>query len=167
MLHRLTFEFPLALKAGIPAALCLLGLFAWKLRRAGANRLRVSALTFLRAAALGILVFLLSRPAWVESNESKSRREVVLLIDRSESMSLPEEGGTRYEKQIKFLRETLLPALNREKVKILPFLFSGDSEPADPDRIMQAKPDGSPTDLGGAIAHGLANTTRPLAVIAL
>ena len=125
-------------------------------------------LTALRAVALAILLCLLARPVWqVEISAEKVNREVVLLLDSSESMSLPEDAGTRYEKMMRFMRKTLLPALNKEKITVRPFLFGTDTEAADPDRIAHAKPDSVSTDLGGAIAHGLENYPRPLAVIAL
>ena len=163
-----TFEYPVALLAGAPMALALLGLMAWRLRRGGAEMRQVMLLTGLRAVALAVLIFLLARPMWVTVSEAeKVNREVVLLVDSSESMSLAEEDGTRYEKLLRFLRKTLLPALDREKIAVRPFLFGGDVESTDAGAIANAKPDQPATDLGGAIAHGIQGSQRPLAVIAL
>lgn len=163
-----TFEYPVAFLAGAPVALALLGFMAWRLRRNGMEKRMVALLTGLRAAALTILLFLLARPMWVAvSDAEKVNREVVLLVDSSESMSLAEEGGTRYEKLLHFMRQTLLPALDREKIAVRPFLFGGDAEAADAGSVAKAKPDRPATDLGGAIAHGIEDGQHPLAVIAL
>ena len=167
MLREFTFQYPVAFYAGIPLALCLLALMTLRLHRNGQKKGVIATLTALRAVALGILIFLLAQPVWVVSEIKKIDREVVLLIDSSESMSLPEDGGTRYEKMIRFMRKTLIPALNKGKIKVRPYLFSGEIEAADADRLASAKPDGTATDLGGAIAHGLENSAHPLAVIAL
>src|SRR5437660_5758554 len=121
-----TFEFPLALKVGVPFALCLLALMAWKLRRSGVGMWPMAALLASRGVALGILIFLAARPVWVSVEREENRQGIVLLCDKSESMSLPEEGGTRFEQMLRFLREKLAPALNAERLKVQPFLFGKD-----------------------------------------
>jgi len=167
MLREFTFEYPIVFLAGIPPAFCLLALMAWRMRRGGQPPQVVAALITLRTIALAIVLCLLARPVWVATEAKKVDREIVLLVDSSESMSLPEEGGTRYAKMTAFIRETLLPVLNKEKIRVRPFLFSGNLEAADADRVAHTIPDGAATDLGGAIAHGMENSAHPLAVIAL
>lgn len=169
MPREFTFEYPAAFAVGVPLALLLLGFMTWRLRRNGAERSKILLLIGLRTLALAILVCLLARPMWVVmfSESEKVNREVVLLVDSSESMSLAEEGGTRYEKLLRFMRETLLPALNKEKIDVRPYLFGGDIESADAKAIAGAKPDRPATDLGGAIAQGISSNPHPLAVVAL
>src|SRR5207247_1448854 len=111
---RCTFEFPFALQIGAPFAIVLLALMAWKLRRGGVGAWPISALVASRAIAFGILVFLAARPVWVSVDREGNRRGIVLLCDKSESMSLPEDGGTRYEQMLRFVGEKLAPSLNRE-----------------------------------------------------
>ncbi len=102
------------------------------------------------------------------SEAEKVNREVVLLVDSSESMSLTEEDGTRYEKTAQAsCAKPWFPALNREKIDVRPYLFGGDIESADAKSIAGAKPDRPATDLGGAIARGIESNPHPLAVIAL
>src|SRR5262245_34966651 len=70
----------------------------WKERTKGASLSRVAALGTLRLAALLPLLFLAARPVWVVREKKEGMpRPVVILMDRSESMSLEENGATRYE----------------------------------------------------------------------
>ncbi len=165
---RCTFEFPIALKIGIPLALVLLALRAWRLRRGGVGAMSMAVLVAARTVVMGILIFLAARPVWVSAEREENRRGIVLLCDKSESMSLPEEGGTRYEQMLHFLGDKLAPSLNREHLKTQAFAFGGDAEAATGESLMRVKPDAARTDLGAAIARGLsASTETPLAVIAL
>ena len=165
---RCTFEFPIALKIGIPFALVLLALMAWRLRRGGVGTVSMAVLVAARTVVMGILIFLAARPVWVSAEREENRRGIVLLCDKSESMSLPEEGGTRYEQMLHFLGDKLAPSLNREHLKTQAFVFGGDAEAATGESLMRVKPDAARTDLGAAIARGLsASTETPLAVIAL
>ena len=165
----LVFDFPLL----IPVGITLVGLLlAWSYRshrKRGLEQSQIFKLILLRAAVLLILTFLAARPAWVKKESAdKSKRSVVLLIDKSESMSLEEDKDSRYTRAIGFAREQLLPALQHAKLEIQPFLFSDEAESADGDQIAREKPDGKRTNLGRAITRGLSNAGgTPLAVIAL
>src|SRR5438874_1586576 len=125
MTHHFVFELPLALAIGAPLAACLLALETWRLARRGFQKKHVAALAGLRACALAVIVFLAARPVWVSSGADEgARRSVVLLADKSESMSLAEDGRTRYARLLEFTQRALLPALRREQWKIEPYLFS-------------------------------------------
>ena len=92
-MRHLGFEYPLAWLVGLPLAAAAVGLMMWSLRRQGQPWRRAGMLAALRAVAIFVLVALAARPALVDSDEeSLKRNEVVLLLDRSESMSL----GTMY-----------------------------------------------------------------------
>ena len=75
-------------------------------------RSRIAALVAVRGLALLVLVFLAARPIWITREPPASAtRSVVVLMDRSESMSLEGRDSSRYQQALGFLRERLLPAL--------------------------------------------------------
>ena len=166
---KLVFDFPLSLQIGLPLAACLLALAGWSQWRRGQTWPRLAAMSALRAAAFLTLVFLAARPVWVDKEKPLSaNRKVVLLMDRSESMSLNENGSTRYEQALDFARAQLLPALKSAGLPVQAMLFAQEAEPADGDKLVSTAPDGRRTNLGGAIVQALANPAEPpLAVIAL
>ncbi|HEX3799347.1 MAG TPA: hypothetical protein VH413_11670 [Verrucomicrobiae bacterium] len=166
---RLTFDFPIAWAVGLPLALLMLALsVAWQLRR-GQTWQRVTAIAALRGVALLLLIGLAARPVWVAREKTPpANRSVVLLMDRSESMSLQDGSRSRYQQALDFTREQLLPALNEAHQPVQAMLFAHDAESADGDHLAAAAPDGKRTNLGGAIVQALANPNEPpLAVIAL
>lgn len=163
------FDFPLAGAVGLPLAILGLGLGFWRQRRQGLSKTRVAALAGLRSVAMLVLVFMAARPVWVQESEAiKTNKTVVLLVDRSESMALEEGQQTRYQAALAFAREHLLPALKEAGLAVQPWLFAEDVETGDGPQMVAATPDGKRTNLGGAIARGLAGASgTPLAVIAL
>jgi len=95
-------------------------------------------------------------------------RPVVLLMDRSESMSLEENERTRYQQALNFARDYLLPALKSANLPVQALAFAQDAEQVDGATLADTKPDGKRTNLGGAIARAVASSAvPPLAVIAL
>ncbi len=166
---RLIFDFPLGWQIGLPLAALVLALSGWWQARRGQGWPRVAALTALRAVALLILVGLAARPVWVARDKTPpANRQVVLLMDRSESMSLADGDKTRYQQALDFARDQLLPALKSANQPVSAMLFAHDAEPADGDKLVATTPDGKRTNLGGAIVQALANPAEPpLAVIAL
>src|SRR5947209_9072644 len=169
MMAMLHFDSPLCWQIGLPLSLLVLGLAAWRKGRRGLERRRVAVMTASRGVPLLLLVFLCARPVWVAKEPpSAARRPVVLLMDRSESMSLEENDRTRYQQALRFLRDYLLPALKSADLPVQAMVFGQDAEPADGAKLAETKPDGKRTNLGGAIARALANSpVPPLAVIAL
>jgi uncharacterized membrane protein len=130
---------------------------------------RIAKLGALRAMALLVLVFLAARPIWMTREPPASAtRSVMLLMDRSESMSLEERDATRYQQALGFLRERLLPALRAAGLPVQAMLFDQSVEAADGAKLGAATPNGKRTNLGGAVAQALGNSAQPpLAVIAL
>src|SRR5262245_32352800 len=111
-MNTIVFDFPLGWQIGLPLVIGILALSAWRQRRNGDRPIRIWIPTALRASALLALVFLVAKPTWTAKEpRSTSRRSVVLLVDRSESMSLEEGEKTRYEQALTFARDHLLPAL--------------------------------------------------------
>lgn len=163
------FESPIVWQLGLPLAAVVVGLFAWSQLRKGVKHWQLAASASLRGAALIVLVLLVARPVWVESAEHEEKqRGVVLLVDRSESMSLEETDGQRYMQAIALARDHLLPALKAAQLPVQAFAFADDAAPADGTQLARAEPDGKRTNLSRAILRGVEDAERPpLAVIAL
>ena len=164
-----TLDFPPGWQIGLPLAAVLLAWTAWRQRRRGLGTRRIVALGALRGVVLLFLVFLAARPVWLAKEpRAAAARSVLLLMDRSESMSLRERDRTRYEQALDFLRERLLPALKSAGLPVQAMLFDEDAELADGLKLASVQPKGKRTNLGGAIAQGLRSAAQPpLAVIAL
>jgi uncharacterized membrane protein len=168
MIAAITFEFPQGGLIGLALGAAL-AFAAWRQRRRGLAISRIAALATLRGVALVVLVFLAARPIWMAREPAAAAtRPVMVLMDRSESMSLEEYDTTRYQQALGFLRERLLPALRSGSLPVQAMLFDAGTEPADGAKLNSATPNGKRTNLGGAVAQALANTAQPpLAVIAL
>lgn len=165
----LHFDLPIVWLIGLPV-ICLLGaLAAVTMYRRGIPTPRWLALTVLRGLALLLILFLLARPVRVFSDARDGQsRPVLLLMDRSESMSLEDLGASRYQLALNFARDQLLPALQQSGMRVETFLFDEFTEAASGPALTQNKPTGRRTNLAGAIHHALGTTPlQPLAVLAL
>src|SRR5579859_3090256 len=161
------FELPAMWFLGLPLG-ALLGWAAWRQRRRGLARWRVVTLLGLRALPLVLLLFLAARPVRVSREwVGPAARPVVILVDRSESMSLKEPEATRYERALDFLRRRLLPALESAQLTVQGMVFDQTTEAVTGTQMASAKPQGKRTNLGGAVAQALSGAPKPLAVIAL
>ena len=116
-----------------------------------------------------ILALLIARPVWITKEPpAAASRSVVLLVDRSESMSIDEPGETRYRQSLGFLGERLLPALKSAQLPVQAMLFDETAEPSDGQHLAAAVPKGKRTNLAGAIKEAIINSPQPpLAVVAL
>jgi uncharacterized membrane protein len=168
MIAVIIFEFPLGWLFALPLGVAL-AFAIWRQHRRGLATSRIAGLGALRVIALLVLVFLAARPVWMSREPpAPATRSVMLLMDRSESMSLEERDTSRYQQALGFLRERLLPALRAANLPVQAMLFDQGAEPADGAKLGSAIPNGKRTNLGGAVAQALANTAQsPLAVIAL
>src|SRR6516165_429194 len=168
-MSNLVWEWPLALWLGLPVVLAVVTLLARSQWRQGLDVPRVAASAALRGLLLLALVVLAARPVWEEAREPEGKRTaVVLLVDRSASMSLEDDGAPRSVRALAFARERLLPAIRRSGLKAEALLFAEDAEPADGPALAAAVPDGRRTNLSGAIARAVGGSPKPpLAVIAL
>jgi hypothetical protein len=162
------FQVPLAWLLTLPI-MGALSFAAWRNYRAGIPRHRACWLLCLRVFPSVLLIFLAARPYWITKDPpSGAARPVMLLIDRSESMSLEEHGVTRYQRALDFIRERLLPALRSASIPVQAFAFDKTAEPVDGDKLAASTPKGERTNLGGAIGQAVSSTAQhPLAVIAL
>jgi uncharacterized membrane protein len=172
---RLVFENPLAWLWGPPLVVAALLLLARSLHQYGQMhgapciRREAAVLAALRGMVLVALVILAARPVLVESEEEERKsNRVVLLVDRSESMSLRHAGQSRYGEAVQLVRSGLLPALKAAELRPQALLFAEDAASADGREIAAAQPDGKQTNLARAIVRGMALSDRPpRAVIAL
>jgi len=168
MLSQIYFEFPLAWFGGLIFAV-MIASAAWRQHRRRLAPSRILALNALRAGALLPLIFLAARPVWSAREPPASpARRVMLLVDRSESMSLAEQDASRYQQALGFLRERLLPALKSANLNVQAMLFDQSAEAAEGSKLAAVVPAGKRTNLGGAIAQALTSAAQPpLAIIAL
>lgn len=168
-MSHLEFEFPAALYVGLPVASALLGWFGYQSYRRGESLARWVTSLVLRAVALVILVLLAARPARVDEEPNEPpRRELCVLVDRSASMSLDEDGSTRYAQSLGFLRNQMLPGAKAADLRVRAFLFAEDAEAALGPQLQAAKPDGKRTNLARGVLNSLAGTPDPpAAVVAL
>jgi uncharacterized membrane protein len=155
----------------IPGALIIMALLfvmAWSFVRQGLPKGEIAALLILRAIALGIVLVLLGRPVIVRHAAQNSVPYVSLLIDRSLSMSLVEDGRSRYSRLYDLLESRLAPALNRENWAVHPILFAENARACTPEEIAKVLVDGARTNLAGALAQAATSEAAPpLAIIAL
>jgi uncharacterized membrane protein len=168
MVGTIIFEFPVGWLAAIPLVGAL-ALSIWRHRKRGLRKSEIVSLVLLRALIFLLLAFLAARPVWIAKiPPSSAGRSVVLLVDRSESMALEEPDTSRFKKAVEFLRGRLLPAFKSANLPIQAMLFDKSAEPADGAKLNSAEPKGERTNLGGAIAQAIGNSSQPpLAVIAL
>src|SRR5215471_21110998 len=96
MTAAIIFEFPLAFFSAIPLGLAV-GFAARNQYRRGLVWKRILCLAGLRSVALLLLVLLLARPIWLAKEPAAASRPVMLLVDRSESMSLADPDSSRYQ----------------------------------------------------------------------
>lgn len=163
------FEIPLVWQIGLPLALAAMSLVAFAQRRRGLSRASTLASFGLRGAAIAALVLLAAQPVWVElQDELERRRAVLLLVDRSASMSLEDQGISRHRAALAFAREQLLPGLQSAKLPIRAFLFADDIQPVDGAALARSTPDGNRTDLAAAVSRAAEpNDVVPVAIVAL
>jgi uncharacterized membrane protein len=165
---RLVFENPLAWLWGLPVAVAALAVSVRSLRQYGRPWREAAVLAALRGMVLLALVILAARPVLVDSEEEEKSNRVVLLVDRSESMSLRHGGQSRYSEAVQLARSGLLPALKAADLHPQALLFAEDAASADGRQIAAAQPDGKRTNLARAIVRSMALSDRPpCAVIAL
>jgi uncharacterized membrane protein len=168
MTAAILFEFPEGWFFGLPLGAAV-AFAVWRQHRRGLGASRIAALVGLRGIALLVLVFLAARPIWITREPAASAaRSVMVLMDRSESMSLEERDTSRYQQALGFLRERLLPGFRAGSLPVQAMLFDQGAELADGAKLSSATPNGKRTNLGGAVAQALGDAGQPpLAVIAL
>jgi uncharacterized membrane protein len=164
----LAFENPWMVAIGLPIGAAVLFALARSQWRRNQPWRTVGALAALRGGTLLVLLMLAARPVLVESREPEGNRDkVALLIDRSASMSLEQEGETRFRAAVNFARE-VVSAANRAGLRVQLLSFAEDAVAADGRQIAAAEPDGKQTNLARAIVQAVTQAGgAPLGVVAL
>ncbi len=137
--------------APLAAILVALALFAyWRTSPDVAGRLR-AALTSLRIAVFVVLAVLLLDPRAIWRSERQEAPRVVVLVDRSASMSLPAQGWEGGESRFELARdvgEEVSRAVSARGARTEMLYFSADLEAESAD---EAAPDGQGTDIARAL----------------
>ncbi|OHB79236.1 MAG: hypothetical protein A2V98_06035 [Planctomycetes bacterium RBG_16_64_12] len=138
-------------------ALVLLGLLAVGPAREKTSRGRRAILLGIRLAVVVLVILAMLRPTLVYTQTEKQAATLVVLADRSRSMSVPDEiaGRTRWEA----LRRTLADAKGpltklAEDFEIKAFTFDSEAHPADVvggEIRLDGEPDGLQTAIGSVL----------------
>lgn len=164
MSARFGLEAASVLYLGGPVLLALLWLSVWRLRRELPSARRRAALLTLRGLGLATLLVLLARPVVLSGEAPGERRAVVLLVDRSRSMGLADEGASRYDQALERAR-SLVPALDREGFRPRTLAFDAVTAPLSLASAGQAPPHGDRTDLAGAFREAVLGSEPPPAAL--
>ena len=129
---------------------------------------RTGVLLTLRLLAIALLVPMLFEPVVRFIARQKPERPVMLLVDASGSMSVPDvpNGPTRLQS----IEDALRPQVPRLSQHFVPHLFSfatGAREIPSFNDLQQLKADGKSTDLVGAVRTALSKIERDDAIVIL
>jgi len=145
----------------VVAAVLLLGLLAVRPSRAGFSRSRWLALAALRLAVIGLLVLAMLRPTVVRTEVKRQSATLVMLLDRSRSMTIEDALGGK--SRWKVLEETLADADGElaqlaADFELTAYAFDASLESLEVDggeiRLPDV-PDGEQTAIGHALEEAL------------
>jgi len=157
------------------AALVLVGLLAIGPARSKTTGGRRAVLAAIRLAVVVLVILAMLRPTLVYTKTEKEAATLIVLVDRSRSMSVPDESGgkTRWEA----LTQTLTDAARAlaklaDDFEVKAYTFDAETQPADvvDGRISLGEdPDGPQTAIGSALEDVLRYQAgkRLLAVVLL
>ena len=141
----------------LAAALVLLGLLALGPSRSKATRRRRAALAGIRLGVVALLILAMLRPTLVYTKTSRQSATLVLLVDQSRSMTVPDEvnNRTRFDAMRRALAEAsgALGRLGRD-FEVKAYTFDSEIHPADVrgGRVgLPAAPEGRQTAIGYAL----------------
>ena len=143
--------------------------------RARVSRKRRNILIAIRAAVIALILIAMLRPTLVYTTTIPQSATLVFLIDRTRSMSVPDEAGnrTRYATLIRALDSARGPIKDlARRIEVKAYTFDAELHPTelkDGQIILDAKPVGEQTAIGHALQSALANEAgkRLLAMILL
>ncbi|MGP1346602.1 MAG: hypothetical protein ACTS3F_08040 [Phycisphaerales bacterium] len=180
---RFGFERPLAAWAWLLIIVGIVALAGWSYHRLVGGRLARIALSGVRAAILLVIVLLITGPQLVQRTESREQDWVIVLIDRSASLTLgdvqTEPGAPRITREQQ-LRAALADSwamwqeLSRNRTIVWLGFDAGAFEletrrgDSELESIALDEADGLKTALGAALSQGVARAAaRPLAAVVL
>lgn len=159
MNERFTWELPAFLYLGGPVLVVLLGV-QWLRLRGDLAGSRAVLLVVLRGGALLALLAVLARPVMVGAEAGGDRHDVVLLVDRSRSMGLQDEGEMRYRQALGWTQR-LHPVFDAAGYRVKVQGFDLDASPLNMEQAMPAAPAGDGTDIGGALLQAVLGSDPP------
>lgn len=115
------------------------------------RRFKVGALT-LKLCALALISIALLKPTLVSTERVMRRSDLIVLIDRSESMSIPDAGG---RPRLELAKERLKAALEmlRERFNLQIYSFGSDLRPVK--SLDEVKPDSPSTEIVRSIESAI------------
>lgn len=134
------------------------------------SRRRVAALLSMRTVALILAVPMLFEPVLRFTSRRDPDRPLILLVDGSGSMSVPDvqNGPTRMQSVAQALAGQWKPITDRFKPTIIPFSFQADAPNLTrPQQLTSLEPNGQSTDIVAAVGKGLSAIDRDDAEIIL
>ncbi len=141
----------------LSAALVLLGLMAFGPPRSKTTTGRRWALALLRLVVLALVVLIMLRPTLVYTEMKKQSATVVVLADKSRSMSVPDSTGgkTRYETLRLALADAQRPLRQlSDEFEVKAYAFDADARPAEVSHgkiNLPDTPDGQQTAIGSVL----------------
>ncbi len=134
--------------------LALIGGAAWTYFANGASRRRVLAVLALRMLAFLLAILAILRPALGVPDRNSPRRQLLVAVDVSKSMTIVDEGDNQSRwayllKLLKDSRASIDELQDKQSVDVVFYRFAGDTTAAQPDDLGQ--PDGNRTDIGAML----------------
>ncbi len=173
---RLGFERPLPGWAWLMIVVGAIALAGWSYTKMTGSRSGRGTLAVLRAALLILLAVLIAGPKLARVDESVERDWVLVLVDRSASMTIPDvqnNGGPRVTREAQ-LSEALRDAwpafkeIANERTVVWLGFDSGAFDLESGQSLRLGEPDGQATALGAALDQALARAAaRPLSSVVL
>ena len=145
----------------LSAALVLLGLMAFGPPRSKTTRRRRLVLAALRLAVVAMVVLAMLRPTLVYTEMKKQSATLVLLADKSRSMSVPDgpAGKTRFDALRQALADARRPLREvGEEFEVKAYAFDSDARPVEVSRgavRLPETPDGTQTAIGSVLEDTL------------
>ena len=159
-LERISLEPVFGWIALMPVALILVASLWLTLTSTGISKSQRLTLMLLRLAAMIVLLLGWLRPGFLSEQTRESAGAVAVLMDRSQSMTLPSDsqGRDRWQVQQQVWRDIVASTkLSIGQTKLVPYYYDRDLVPAPADQLPQLdesfadEPSGRATDLGRAL----------------
>ncbi|MBK6767226.1 MAG: hypothetical protein IPG71_13315 [bacterium] len=155
VIQALTFAAPLLVIVGVALILVGLAFVVYRQTLPPVSTLRRRLLAVLRAVSLVTILFLLFEPVLSWLDRSDERAKLLLLVDRSASMSLADQGTVRDSLVRQFLSRAEFKQLT-ESDQLRPFSFGDTAYSGSLDSVINMAPTMVGSDPAGAWQAALA-----------
>ncbi|MSR59058.1 MAG: VWA domain-containing protein [Planctomycetaceae bacterium] len=156
----ITFEPLITPALWIALALLAAGVTAWyaRTRPSAVTRRRWCVILFLWSAGLAAVLFILLNPTWLEPVPPPAGKPLLtILIDQSASMAVEDapRSRSRFAEASEIATQNAAKLSDRFDVRVR--TFAAGSLPASIEQLPSTTPDGTSTDLAGALGEALAS----------